>query len=185
MNDMRLVAAYFSPTGTTAKITRSIVEGFACSAREIDLSASVSPMELQKDELLLVAIPVFSGRVPSVALDRLEQISDGTNKAIAVVVYGNRAFDDALLELKDALERKGFQVIAAAAFVAEHSMARSIAAGRPDAKDLAQAGSFGSPNLTVGVKTPISAYPFIPIHPYFTGEWRGSQDHHAISQLSF
>jgi ferredoxin len=56
-------------------------------------------------------------------------------KAVAVVVYGNREFDDALLETKDALEANGFQVIAAAAFIAEHSIARSIAAGRPDADD--------------------------------------------------
>ena len=60
------------------------------------------------------------------------------------MVYGNREFDDALLETKDALEANGFQVIAAAAFIAEHSMARSIAAGRPDGSDEALCRQFAA-----------------------------------------
>ena len=65
-------------------------------------------------------------------------------KAVAVVVYGNREYDDALLETKNALRANGFQVIAAAAFIAEHSIVRTIAAGRPDAEDEALCRQFAA-----------------------------------------
>ena len=63
---------------------------------------------------------------------------------MAVVVYGNREYDDALLETKNALRANGFQVIAAAAFIAEHSIVRTIAAGRPDAEDEALCRQFAA-----------------------------------------
>ena len=83
----------------------------------------------------MAVLPVFAGRVPQISLERLAALKGSGQKAVAVVVYGNREFDDALLETRDALEASGFRVVAAAAFIAEHSMARSIASGRPDAED--------------------------------------------------
>ena len=144
MSNYSWINAYFSPTGGTVKVARAIAHGTGCPVREVDLSASVSPTTLVSDEILLVAVPVFGGRVPAVALERLSALKGSGQPAVAVAVYGNRAFDDALLELKDALEANGFQVVAAGAFVAEHSIARSIAAGRPDAYDLEVAGKFGA-----------------------------------------
>ena len=143
MNNYSRVNAHFSPTGTTVKVSRAIVRGSGCSSRELDLSAPVASATISPDEILLAAVPVFGGRVPAVALERLSVLKGSGQPAVAIVVYGNRAFDDALLELKDALETNGFQVIAAGAFVAEHSIARSIAAGRPDAHDLEIAENFG------------------------------------------
>lgn len=136
--------AHFSPTGTTVKVARAIAQGAPWTAREVDLSAPVEAQTVGPDEVLLAAMPVFGGRVPAVALERLAQLKGSGQKAVAVVVYGNRAYDDALLELSDALEENGFQVLAAAAFIAEHSIVRSIAAGRPDQKDLALASEFGA-----------------------------------------
>ncbi|MBR4311188.1 MAG: 4Fe-4S binding protein, partial [Akkermansia sp.] len=87
-------------------------------------------------------------------------------KAVAVVVYGNREFEDALLETTDALEDNGFRVIAAAAFIAEHSIARTIAAGRPNAEDTATAAEFGkavAAKLASDDKTPVTVpgnYPY-------------------------
>lgn len=143
MSKCRWVIAHFSPTGTTLKVARAIAEGSGCPVREIDLSVPVSSETLSADEVLLAAVPVYGGRVPALALERLGELKGSGQKAVAVVVYGNRAFDNALLELKDALEVNGTQVIAAGAFVAEHSMARSIAAGRPDAHDLETANQLG------------------------------------------
>lgn len=143
MSEYRWVIAHFSPTGTTLKVARAIAESSRCPAREIDLSAPVHAETLGADEVLLAAVPVYGGRVPALALERLSALKGSGQKAVAAVVYGNRAFDNALLELKDALEVNGLQVIAAGAFVAEHSMARSIAAGRPDANDLATANQLG------------------------------------------
>lgn len=144
MKPARWVIAHFSPTGTTVKTARAIAEGSGCPFREVDLSVSGTPEPVAADELLLAAAPVFGGRIPAVALKRLAALKGSGQKAAAVVVYGNRAYDDALLELKDALEENSFQVIAAAAFIAEHSIARQIAAARPDSSDLEKAAAFGA-----------------------------------------
>ena len=138
------INAHFSPTGTTAQVARAIAQGSRSPVREVDLSKSSSPETVGVDEVLLVAVPVYGGRVPAVALERLSALKGSGQPAVAVAVYGNRAYDDALLELKEALEANGFQVVAAGAFVAEHSIVRSIAAGRPDAHDLKIAGNFGA-----------------------------------------
>lgn len=144
MRNYSLVNAYFSPTGTSVKVARAVARGFGCSVREVDLSMPVVPATVESDEILLATVPVFGGRVPAVALKQLSALKGSGQPAVAVAVYGNRAFDDALLELKDALETNWFQVVAAGAFVAEHSIARSIAVGRPDAHDLEIAGNFGA-----------------------------------------
>ena len=138
------INAHFSPTGTTAKVARAVAQGSGCSVREVDLSMPVAPAAVGPDEILVAAVPVYGGRVPAVALERMSALKGSGQPAVAVAVYGNRAYDDALLELKDALESNGFQVVAAGAFVAEHSIARAIATGRPDAHDLEIAGNFGA-----------------------------------------
>lgn len=136
------ITAVFSPTGGCSKIAAAIA-GARMSTR-IDLCAPVSPQEIPADAPLLAVLPVYGGRLPAVAVQRLRALQGNGSPAIAVVVYGNRAYDDALLELRNTLADSGFKVIAAAAFVAEHSIVRSIAPGRPDASDLALAVDFGN-----------------------------------------
>lgn len=138
------INAIFSPTGGTAKVARSIAKGSGLEVREVDLSAPVTPEELPEGAVLAAAVPVFGGRVPAAALERLAALKGKGNPAVAVAVYGNRAYEDALLELKNALEQGGFQVVAAGAFIAEHSIVRSIAAGRPDGEDTRAAEAFGA-----------------------------------------
>ena len=144
MNEKQLLNAYFSPTGTTYQVAESIVEGFFCPVKEMDLSQSDCTAQVSDNTVLLVTAPVYGGRIPAVVLERLSRLQGKGQKAVAVVVYGNREFDDALLELKNALTSNGFQVVAAAAFIAEHSIVRSIAAGRPDENDRAIARKFGA-----------------------------------------
>lgn len=144
MNETKWIVAHFSPTGTTSKVARAIAEGSGCHISEMDLSAADCDAELTDHSVLLAAIPVYGGRVPAVAIERLSKLQGNGQSAVAVAVYGNREFDDALLELKDAMEANGFRVVAAGAFIAEHSIVRSIAAGRPDAEDLKIARQFGA-----------------------------------------
>lgn len=98
---------------------------------------------IDRDSIIVAAVPVFGGRVPQIAVKRMMKLNANGCRAAAVVVYGNRAYDDALLELKDTLNAIGCRVIAGGAFVAEHSMVREIAAGRPNQKDLEAAFEFG------------------------------------------
>lgn len=113
MRNYSLINACFSPTGTTSKVSCAIAKGSGCPVREVDLSTTVSPAAVGHDEILMASVPVFGGRVPAVALERLSALKGNGQPAVAVAVYGNRAYDDALLELRGALEANGFQVVAA------------------------------------------------------------------------
>lgn len=63
--------------------------------------------------------------------------------AFALVVYGNRAYEDTLAELYDILSEAGFRVKGAAAAVAEHSIFHSFANGRPDHNDIEKLKKIG------------------------------------------
>ena len=135
MNIEKWIIAHFSPTGGTRKVAKAIAAGFNTPVVELDLTKADTSVTLGQKDALVAVLPVFAGRVPQISLERLSSLKGSGQKAVAVVVYGNREYDDALLETKEALEANGFCVIAAAAFVAEHSIVRSIAANRPDAED--------------------------------------------------
>ena len=142
---------YFSPTRTTRKILEAIAHGTGLVALDpIDLT---SPGEGEgregelDDALIVIGAPVYAGRLPTEAVDRLRRFRGNGAPAVLVVVYGNRAYDDALLELRDLALEMGFSPIAAGAFVGEHSFSNQntpIAVGRPDAADLQRAATFGS-----------------------------------------
>lgn len=147
MNINRYVLAVFSPTGGTLKVARAICSGLDMEGCEIDLCAKPVSGKIEENTLLIAAMPVYEGRIREVALQRLRQLRGQNGPAIAVAVYGNREYEDALLELSDTLVESGFVVPAAGAFIAEHSIIRSIGAGRPDAEDLKRAKEFGSQAL--------------------------------------
>ena len=100
---------------------------------------------LPAGEPVLVSMPVYAGRIPSICREMLlAHLKGHGNPAIAVAVYGNRDYDDALVELQDLLEENGFCVIAGAAFVAQHSIFTKVAAGRPDEDDRRRMAEFGA-----------------------------------------
>ena len=144
MNTPKWIIAHFSPTGGIKRVADAIAAGFSVPVAEMDLTKADSAFSLGERDGLMAVLPVFAGRVPQIALERLSALKGSGQKAVAVVVYGNREFDDALLETRDALEANGFRVIAAAAFIAEHSMLRSIANRRPDAEDEALCRQFAA-----------------------------------------
>jgi len=132
---MKLIVAHFSPTGGTKRVADLIAAGLALPAVQIDLTEEISTVKIEDDDIVMAVLPVYIGRVPQIALRRLSALKGSGHKAIAVAVYGNREYEDALLETKNTLQANGFQVIAAAAFIVEHSIVRSVASGRPDAED--------------------------------------------------
>ncbi|MBR6801238.1 MAG: 4Fe-4S binding protein [Eubacteriaceae bacterium] len=135
---MSIYSIYFSPTGGTEKVCDIISATFSKDYKAIELIAAeddFASVKLTQDDIAIIGGPVYGGRIPGVAMERLEQISGGGAKAVLVAVYGNRAYDDALMELKDGSVRAGFVPVAGIAANAEHSIARTIAAGRPDKDD--------------------------------------------------
>ena len=69
------------------------------------------------------------------AIERLKEIQGNHANCVVIAVYGNRAYDDGLIQLKDTAELCGFNVIASVAAVAEHSIMRQFGSGRPDEED--------------------------------------------------
>jgi len=100
MDIRKWIVAYFSPTGGTKKVADAIAAGFGTPITEVDLTKAVPAMTPAEGEALMAVLPVYAGRVPKIALDRLSAIKGRGHKAVAVVVYGNREFDDGLLETK-------------------------------------------------------------------------------------
>ncbi|MCC8171670.1 MAG: 4Fe-4S binding protein [Parabacteroides sp.] len=141
---------YFSPTRTSAKIAGAIAKGTGIRAQvETDLTYEAPDSEIRiENALVIVAVPVYGGRVAETAMERLQTIEGNGSAVVPVVVYGNRDYEDALRELTDFTRNAGFIPVAAGTFIGEHSYSRPdlgmpLAAGRPDADDLAAAGSFG------------------------------------------
>lgn len=135
---MSVYQIYFSPTGGTKKVIDLLGTVWEEEKTEIDLSDAeedFSKYSFQKEDICLIGVPSFGGRVPEPALQRLSRMKGENSRAVLVCVYGNRDFDDTLLELKDTLRKAGFCCIAAVAAVAEHSIMHQFGAGRPDAKD--------------------------------------------------
>jgi ferredoxin len=151
VNINKATAVYFSPTGTTKKILEGFIEGFhVAMVKQIDLTLPAVKNQdfiIEKDGFAIIGAPVYGGRIPVTATQRLKRLKADKTPAVILVVYGNRAFEDALLELSVLVKEVGFIPVAAAAFIGEHSYSTEktpIAAGRPDAQDLMQARDFGS-----------------------------------------
>lgn len=140
---------YFSPTKTTKKIIEAIAKGAgAVKINEIDLTTNNSnnKIKIDNNQLTIIGAPVYGGRIPEIATQRFKNILSDNSPAVVIVVYGNRAYDDALIELKDIAVTSGFNTIAAGAFIGEHSLSFNnieLAKNRPDKNDLKTALSFG------------------------------------------
>ena len=145
-----LKLVYFSPSGTTKKIVEAVSEGLKPhSAEHVDITRPENRkrnLQASENELLIIGVPVYFGRVQTAAMEWLSTLKGHNTPVICVVVYGNREYDDALLELKDTMLKNGCIPIACAAYIGEHSFSNTkapIAAGRPDADDLENAKAFG------------------------------------------
>lgn len=180
MEIKRAAAIYFSPTGGTRRIASRLATGVYPGAEEMDVTVRAVPGGFSAEDFAVIAAPVFGGRVPAEALKRLGEISGGGAAAAVVAVYGNRAYEDALLELADAAAARGFRVTAAGAFIARHSIVPEIASGRPDAADFAAVDAFAAAIReklssaasadALGAVTPPGNRPYreyggVPMHP--------------------
>ena len=135
-------AMYFSATGTTkavaVMVANQLAELLQVERRELDFTLPTSRKESAcfcETDLVVFATPVYAGRVPNVLLPYIKTVSGGNALAVPIVLYGNRNYDDALIELRDLLEADQFHTVAAAAFIGEHSFSTILGAGRPDKID--------------------------------------------------
>ena len=134
---MNCVQLIFSPTGGTMRAAKAITDPWGPGVETIDLTdPALADRAFQKEDLVLIAVPSFGGRVPELAAQRLTKMRGNSARCVLCCVYGNRAYEDTLVEMQDIAEKQGFRVFAAVAAIAEHSIMHQYAAGRPDTKDI-------------------------------------------------
>ena len=162
LNDITVIC--FSPTHTSRTIAEAVAAGMngtpggtavhagaSQQIRTVDLTLdrSDSPITVGAGETVVLGAPVYAGRVAPEAVRRLRriQVAAGASvPAVVTVTYGNRDYEDALVELYDLAISLGLSPFAAGAFIGEHSYSTPempVAEGRPDTLDLADARIFG------------------------------------------
>lgn len=173
-------AMYFSPTGGTEKAVtttaKAVAEQLGLPYEAYDFTLPKVRAEVKtfgEYDLVFFGTPVIAGRVPNVLLPYLKTVVGGGAYGVPMVSFGNRNFDDALIELRNIMEEDGFRTMAGGAFVSEHSFSRKLSAGRPDAADYEKMHAFADAvvkKIQSGWEYTAPAYVKgeDPIRPYFT-----------------
>ena len=143
---MKITTIYFSATYTTRRVVEAVAANLSneVTAYDITNDASTEEIAIPADELVVVGVPVYAGRVPAMAVERLRRFKGDNTPAVVVAVYGNRHYDDAVLELHDMMTACGFRTVSAGAFVAQHSIFPKVGRARPDAEDMADIKTFAA-----------------------------------------
>ncbi len=142
---------FFSPTGTTKTVINEIANGIGIKEKEsIDFTKlavrNQNQIPFENNELAIIGVPVYSDRIPLLAEEFIQDLKAEETLSVVVVVYGNREYGDALIELKNTCEKVGFRTLAGGVFIGEHTISsekKPIAHGRPDEEDLRIAYNFG------------------------------------------
>lgn len=174
---MKITGIYFSATYTTKRVVEAVAKKLSNELKAYDITNDVATetVEIPADELVLVGVPVYAGRVPAMAAERLRRFKGDNTPVVVVAVYGNRHYDDAVLELHDIMTEQGFRTVSAGAFIAQHSIFPKVGKARPDAEDMADIKLFaeksaellakGFGEITLPGKRPYKVPGGIPIWP--------------------
>lgn len=180
----KIFAVYFSGTGTTKTIVTQVAKRLSTALdlpiNEIDFTAYKARMRklvFSETDLVVIGLPVYAGRLPNLILPYIKTMQGNGSMAVPIVVYGNRNYDDALMELKTELEKNEFHAISAGAFIGEHSFSNVLAAGRPDTEDLRIADSLADKTAQIIhhlsgdnelIKDLLEVKGNMPLHGYYT-----------------
>lgn len=181
MNIKKIYAIYFSPTHGTKQYVEKIAGHLSPEFEVIDLTSPTVRHQnyvFEEDDLVIIGAPVYAGRLPSLQEGLFQNLHGNNTPAIFTVSYGNREFEDALLEEKEICEANGFVGIAAASWIAPHTFSSKVASGRPDDKDEQQIELFAKKvketlnknlkeiSISVPGNHPYKPIKLQPFHPY-------------------
>ena len=141
LNFDKLSKIYFSPSGTTEKIVNEVAKNFNMNRENYDLSSFNEEKEFD-NELVILGIPVFNGRIPKIARMKLSKMKGNNTKTIVILNYGNMDYGDALLEITDLLKENNFQIVGIATTVSQNSLFNEIGHNRPDEQDMKKINEF-------------------------------------------
>ncbi|EOS66738.1 4Fe-4S dicluster domain-containing protein [Oscillibacter sp. 1-3] len=168
-------AVYYSATGTTAKVVRSMAEALAERlGLPMEERSFTRPKERAEAlaftaaDIVVVGSPTYAGKLPNKLLpDFQEKLRGNGALAVPVVLFGNRSYDNSLAELRAVLEAGGFCPVAAGAFVGRHAFTDELAFGRPAWSDLEEIKDFaGKIAEKAGNPAPVQV-PGDPAAPYY------------------
>ena len=145
MEIKRIYSVYFSATYTTRKVVREIASTMGAEEIvECDVTSQPikEPVSFGEGDVLVIGMPVYGGRIPKSTLESIAKLNGYGAPAVIACVYGNRDYDDALLELRNEVESRGFKIVSAGTFIARHSIFTRIAQDRPNEDDMRQVCKF-------------------------------------------
>ena len=150
----KVVKIVFSPTGASQKAAGLLADAFAGEQTTIDLcqpsalhdgaAAGLQAAGPAAGDVCIIAMPCYGGRLPQIAAQRLSALRGNGCPAVICVTFGNRAFEDSLLELADLAAAAGFEASAACALACEHNIVNEFGRGRPDSFDIGQIREFAA-----------------------------------------
>ena len=158
---MSVTAVYFSPTGNTKKSTEAMAAALDEKYHVLDLTIPENgtvKRQFEKDDFVIFGMPVYAGRIPMAAAPRLSGLKGNQTPCILVATYGNRHYDDALVEMEDIAKANGFIVKGAAALIGRHTYGE-IQVERPDAKDLQASADFAKRAAARSASEEVSVIP--------------------------
>ena len=175
----RICSCYFSATGNTECVVKALVENLSEKLGIDKIKHYNFTPKMMRDtmpeygegDLVIFANPVYAGRVPNLLLPFLKQIKGAGALGIPVVTYGNRNFDDALIELANLMKDGGIKIVAGGAFIGEHSFSTILGKGRPDVNDLKIVVEFAgklADKLNRQDYSEVTVPGNDPIRPYYT-----------------
>ncbi len=135
----------FSATGRTEKVLDIVSGSWTGEKQRLDLSDpdfDGSRYNITAEDFCIFATSVFEGRIPSPAVKNLKKLAGNGAKILLVAVFGNRAVDDCLLEMKNETARLGFVPFAAIESSVQHSLVTQVESARPDREDVKELKAF-------------------------------------------
>lgn len=168
--------AYFSPSGGTLRAAELLCEQFGLPTEYINCTCPPATLptaiQVEKDELLVLAFPVYGGFPPRVE-GLFRQLRGQGGPCVVMAAYGNRHYDNALAVAAQQMEQQGFVCVGGIAPITPHVFAPSLGAGRPDAEDAAAFAAFAQKVLAACEKAPLCPAalpgdvdaPRKPLHP--------------------
>ena len=158
---MKYAIFYFSPCGGTKSVADIISKELGDAPMQ-ELTTPSMNTAIDHDTLTFFCFPVYGGRIPKPMYDRMKIISGDKTPCVPVAVFGNRAVDDALLEMSELAGKYGFVTVAGCEMVAPHSIEKLKAA-----ESFSPVKMPGDPNYA-SKKTP-----FLPLYPMASKECIG------------
>lgn len=145
MHVNKIIGAYFSPTHHSEKYINQSLAMLPYEKELINLTNIENRQKnysLKQDEMLVLCLPVYAGRIPKLTEDYLKCFKGHQSPAIIFVCYGNRYYDDALMELKNRLIEQGFIIQGAGALIGEHTYTPKLGTLRPRGEDIVEVRDF-------------------------------------------